>query len=198
MPMTDAEEISRLQEQLAAHRATLAILLRQLASLGSDYAPPGVHHGIAEARAAIERLKEQLRAAGLAVDDQAGDQATADEAAAAPVDAPARGVRQTIEGGDHSIQAIDSTVTVDKSGDQIDARGSQGFINRPSGPVIQNIGTHYHRDTPARPTIDLAAAQARLAELPLDLIPAPAALPPLHRMTLRANPQFVGRDDDLK
>jgi hypothetical protein len=87
--MTDAEEITSLQEQLAAHRATLAVLLRQLASLGSDYAPPGVHHGIAEARAAIERLKAALRAAGLAVDDQAGDEATADEAAA-PVGAPAR------------------------------------------------------------------------------------------------------------
>ncbi len=44
----------------------------------------------------------------------------------------------------------------------------------------------------------LAAAEARLAELPLDAVPAPAALPAGSRMGLARNPLFVGRDQDLK
>ena len=57
----------------------------------------------------------------------------------------------------------------------------------------------YQTAAPAPVDADrLAAAEARLAELPLDVIPAPAALPPGSRMGLARNPLFVGRDRDLK
>ena len=45
---------------------------------------------------------------------------------------------------------------------------------------------------------DPAEAAARLAELPLDVVPEPALLPPGSRMPLSANPLFVGRQDDLR
>ena len=61
---TDADDITSLQELLAAQRRTLAVLLRQLATLGADHAPPGVHNGINEARAEIARLKAALRDIG--------------------------------------------------------------------------------------------------------------------------------------
>jgi hypothetical protein len=66
-PMTD--DITSLQEQLAAHRRTLAVYLRQLANLGVEHAPPSVHNGIVEARREIARLKAALRDAGVAVVD---------------------------------------------------------------------------------------------------------------------------------
>ena len=44
----------------------------------------------------------------------------------------------------------------------------------------------------------LAAAEARLAALPLDTVPDPAPLPPGSRMPLRPNPLFVGREADLR
>lgn len=45
---------------------------------------------------------------------------------------------------------------------------------------------------------DLEAAQKRLAELPLDIVPDPAPLSGPHRLVFEANPLFVGRDPDLK
>jgi hypothetical protein len=221
--MTDADDIKSLQEQLAAHRATLAVLLRQRADLGADHAPPGVHNGITQARAEIARLKAALRDAGVAVEDQAGDVATLDEVAG-PVGAPARGVRQTIEGGDHNIQAVDSTVTATSIGrDQLNAQGSQGFVNRPTGPVSQHFGDQttinsdggdvaqgnldkrqgtfiagnvYNYPQP-RLAIDPTQAQQLLDRLPLDAIPDPAPLPPGSRMPLSRNPFFVGRAEEL-
>ncbi len=57
----------------------------------------------------------------------------------------------------------------------------------------------YQMAAPAPVDADrLAAAEARLAELPLDAVPAPAALPPGSRMGLARNALFVGRDQDLK
>src|SRR5262249_44740226 len=63
------EEIDDQRALLAAHRRTLAIYLKQQAQLGSAYAPPGVEHGIREARDAIRRIKAVVRGWGLAVDD---------------------------------------------------------------------------------------------------------------------------------
>lgn len=51
--MPDPNELERLLRELATHRATLAIVLQQRANLGADYAPPGVHHAIADARAPL-------------------------------------------------------------------------------------------------------------------------------------------------
>jgi hypothetical protein len=58
--MSDIEDIDQLQQQLNAHRRTLAHLLRQRASLGTDYAPPGVHNGIEDARSAIVTVRPIL------------------------------------------------------------------------------------------------------------------------------------------
>jgi len=88
--MIDDDEKISFQARLGAHRVTLAILLRQLASLGADYAPPGIHNGIAEARAAIARLKAHLRASDVAVEDLADDLANESY----HIDRDWRGIRQ--------------------------------------------------------------------------------------------------------
>jgi hypothetical protein len=68
-------EIANQQQRLTAHRATLAVLLRQLASLGADHAPPGVHNGIIEARAGIAHCTATLRSWGIEVEDHPDDEA---------------------------------------------------------------------------------------------------------------------------
>ncbi len=115
--MSTQEEIQQQQELLATHRRTLAHYLQQQAALGSAYAPPGIAHGIHEARAAIVRIKNTLRGWGVAVADLPGDEAPPAEtpAPSAPAAPPA-------------------------TGDTIHAEGSQGFVNRPSGPVNQSFG----------------------------------------------------------
>jgi len=91
--MTDADDTTSLHEQLATHRHTLAILLRQVATHTEAYAPPAQLSGIADARAAIARLKAALRVAGAVVEEQAGDVAPPDaeplspDAAAQPLSA---------------------------------------------------------------------------------------------------------------
>jgi tetratricopeptide (TPR) repeat protein len=67
----------------------------------------------------------------------------------------------------------------------------------------QTVGTQYnivYQSVTPQP-IDpetLAAAEKRLATLPLDDIPDPAPLPPGSRMPFSRNPLFVGREDDLR
>ena len=57
----------------------------------------------------------------------------------------------------------------------------------------------YQTAAPAAITPEqLAAATRRLQELPLDVIPAPAALPAGSHMPLARNALFVGREADLK
>ena len=61
------------------------------------------------------------------------------------------------------------------------------------------IVTVYQTAAPAAITPEqLAAATRRLQELPLDVIPAPAALPAGSHMPLARNALFVGREADLK
>jgi tetratricopeptide (TPR) repeat protein len=170
--MADADDTTNLQEQLAAHRATLAVYLRQLANLGADYSPPGVHNGIAEARAAIARLKAALRVAGVVIDDQDGDLASPDEETR-PATAPA-----------HSGPA-----SVNIAGGQI--------IGAAVGANYGSVTTIYQASH-APPPLDPEQAQALLDQLPLDYVPDVAALPPGSRMPLRPNPLFVGREADLK
>lgn len=93
MPHADATTTNLLQ-QLAAHRATLQTLLAQRAGLGSLHAPPGIHGGIAQARAAIAQLKADLSARGVDADDQPGDVAGPGEALMpGPNGLPARAAR---------------------------------------------------------------------------------------------------------
>src|SRR5690349_16574874 len=166
--MPHPETVENWRVLLAAQRRTLAVYLQQLANLGSDYAPPGVHNGAAEARAAIAQLKADLRAAGAAVEDEPSDDAQPSEASTT-----ARGVRQAIEGGSGNIQASDSIVTVtNQYGDII-------FGDKVAGDkVLGNKITELHYpDLPPLPPIDLGAALTRLGQLPTGddaQIPTPA------------------------
>lgn len=83
----NADETAGLRQLLAAHRQTLAILLKQLAKQGEAYAQPAQISGIGEARAEIERLKQTLRAEGVEVADALNDDTPADwEASKQPVE----------------------------------------------------------------------------------------------------------------
>lgn len=110
--MPSQDDIRQQQELLVTHRRTLAHHLRQQAQHGSAYVPPAVAHGIHETRAAIAQAA--LRGWGVAVDDHPDD--TEPPGAGAPGNPP------------------------QGAGDQINAQGSQGFINRPSGSVHQHFG----------------------------------------------------------
>jgi hypothetical protein len=82
--MTDnTSDTNALHEQLAAHRHTLAILLRQLAEQSPTFARPELFHGISFARTAIAQLKDALRAQGYGVEDVHGDLETPAEQVAA-------------------------------------------------------------------------------------------------------------------
>jgi hypothetical protein len=84
MKSMNADEIEDLCQLLAAHRQTLAILLKQVGMQGEAHAQPAQISGIAEARAAIARLKQALRDADEEVADAPNDQAQADAATSTP------------------------------------------------------------------------------------------------------------------
>jgi nucleoside phosphorylase len=89
--MPNPETIRRQQSLLATYRRTLAIQLRQLASLGADHAPPGIHNGIAEGRTQIRQIKATLRNWGVVVEDEDADAELPDSSGyAPPILAPAR------------------------------------------------------------------------------------------------------------
>src|SRR5690349_8473198 len=71
--MPSQEEIKQQQDLLAAHRRTLAHSLKQQALLGIAQTPPGVVHGIEEAREQIRRVKSVLRGWGVPVEDLPDD-----------------------------------------------------------------------------------------------------------------------------
>ena len=116
--MSTPDDIRQQQELLAPHRRTLAHYLQQQAALGNAYAPPGIAHGIYEARTAITHIKATLRAWGVAIDDHPNDA----EAPTPPAAQPAPPA----------------------TGDTINAQGAQGFVNRPTGPVNQHFGNVIH------------------------------------------------------
>src|SRR3712207_3744261 len=68
----DQETIEQQLALLANHRRRLAYRLRQHARLG-DYAPPDVVLDAEDARAAIQQIKTELRAAGAVVGDEPND-----------------------------------------------------------------------------------------------------------------------------
>lgn len=65
--------IDQQHQLLEIYRGTLAHFLTQRARLGVAYEPPGVAHGIAEARAGIVRCKAILRSWGVSVPDHPED-----------------------------------------------------------------------------------------------------------------------------
>lgn len=72
--MQDQNEIVDQLDLLKTHRRTLAHLLQQQAMLGKSFAPPGVSHGILEARESIHRIKVTLRQRDVQVEDQPNDE----------------------------------------------------------------------------------------------------------------------------
>jgi hypothetical protein len=76
--MLSDDELTQQQQLLAAHRRTLAIYLRQQAEIGRAYSPPSLMNGIAEVRANIQRIKQRLRDAGVAVADYPDDSESPD------------------------------------------------------------------------------------------------------------------------
>jgi hypothetical protein len=86
----------------------------------------------------------------------------------------------------------------DNPGDFRGAAAFQGATLANSGQVGGTIN-NYAGVTPAAVAApDLQAALAQLARLPVDEVPAPAALPARSWMPLRRNPLFVGRREDLR
>jgi len=71
--MSDTETIQTLQGRLNVYRHTLAMYLEQRAKFGSGSVPPAIQHGIAESRANIKHLKENLRMLGEWADDHPDD-----------------------------------------------------------------------------------------------------------------------------
>jgi hypothetical protein len=59
--MIDPEQIDNQQKLLRTWRRTLLDLLQKQAIFGPGHAPPSVGHGIDEARANIQRIKDILR-----------------------------------------------------------------------------------------------------------------------------------------
>lgn len=104
----DPDAIAHQQQLLATHRRTLAHLLQQAAQYGGEVlAPPQTANGLAEARAAIDRVKQELRAQGVEVADDALD--TAPPAPDAPPRAGSAVEQYTIQtgGGDYAEGDID-------------------------------------------------------------------------------------------
>lgn len=78
--MSDQGAIEQQRELLAIHRQSLAFYLKQLAKLGEAYAPAGLFHSIAEARAHIRAIKSGLHQLGVDVEDLPLDQDPGDSA----------------------------------------------------------------------------------------------------------------------
>lgn len=77
--MLSPEEIADQRELLQAHRRTLDHYLRQVASLGSAYTPPGVINGIYEARDNIKRIRDHLSACNVSVEHRPTDEQSSAE-----------------------------------------------------------------------------------------------------------------------
>src|SRR5687768_9116231 len=126
MPL-DQETINPQLELLAAHRSTLAHLLRQLA-IFRLFTPPHVAHGIEETRAAITQLKVDLHTAGAVVDDAPGDLP-----GTAPVERRARKLRSLSA---FVILVVLAVAVLEVSGGmaglraQLDARDAVAYVNR--------------------------------------------------------------------
>lgn len=72
--MPSPRDIRDEQKLLENYRVSLAHYLRQQSILGISYAPPGVTHGILEARGEIRRIKAILREWDVAVEDHPDDE----------------------------------------------------------------------------------------------------------------------------
>ncbi len=87
--MPTNEEIAQQQELLETNRRTLAHYIQQQAVHGgSAYAPPGVAHGIREARDNIHHIKTTLRGWGESVEDYPDDEETVQTASLIGVPPP--------------------------------------------------------------------------------------------------------------
>ena len=72
--MLSQEEIDQQVQLLETNRQTLAVYLRQEATIGRAFSPPALVTGIQEARRNIRRIKAELRANGVSVHEDPSDE----------------------------------------------------------------------------------------------------------------------------
>ena len=72
--MLSQEEIDQQVQLLETNRQTLAVYLRQEATIGKAFSPPALVTGIQEARRNIRRIKAELRANGVSVHEDPSDE----------------------------------------------------------------------------------------------------------------------------
>src|SRR4051812_13274329 len=72
------------------------------------------------------------------------------------------------------------------------------FNAQASGHGIASVNVYQTLSPPPINEETLSTAQARLNELPVDIIPPPMPLPQGSRVPLSSNPLFVGRERDLR
>jgi len=169
--MSEPEQISTLQNELARH---YSLLVSQLAAKASEQAIAKTRHAIAECKEALLRL-------GIVVDDEK-ELATA------------RQHQQTITGN----AVVGVAVTGDMTGSVFQQFGG---VRYESGAIHygDNVAGNkiVHKIPPKRPPIDLEEAKRRLAEMPEDVVPPVDNLPVGSRMQPRRTDHFVGRQHDL-
>jgi hypothetical protein len=123
--MPSQEDIQTQQGLLNAHRQTLALYLQQSALLGAAYIPPGVAHGIADARRNIRNIKATLREWGVPVVNHPNDEQISAPSSDEFLASPARGEREKktkqsrihIQGNGNAVVGGNGNATVNNSGE---------------------------------------------------------------------------------
>lgn len=98
---------------------------------------------------------------------------------------------QTLLDSDRNLEPVRSLVSFEGA----TVNGNITISDIAGGHIFKITITHFEPSAP----IDLVAARERLAELPTDIVPEVAPLPPGSRaIPINPNALFVGRTDELK
>jgi tetratricopeptide (TPR) repeat protein len=208
----DQETINAQLELLAVHRRTLVVYLRQQAQLGV-LAPPGVFNGIAETQSAIRRIKEQLRADGVPVEDHPDDERPVHMSA--PLSPALHQLRAPIgdfvgreQEIDRLVQALSKAASAGASAAIGGVRGMGGIGKTELAYTVAQRLTGYLPDaqllvelrgashtplTPAQALQQVIRSFARETQLPDDL----SQLQALYRSTLSGKRALIFADDAL-
>lgn len=122
--MPSVEDISEQIELLSAHRRTLALYLKQQATLGETFTPTSIIYGIDDSRQNIQRIKENLRHWGVSVEDS-----TLDE----PIDLGTD--------SDHSVAIVNAITESINSDVQINSTSVDNYLKTVENITIQFMST---------------------------------------------------------